>query len=258
MSRAERLLQLMQALRSRRHPVQGSVLAQELGISLRTLYRDIAALQAQGACIDGAPGLGYVLRPGFTLPPLMFSPEEIEALVLGSRWVARHADEALAQAARSALDKIAHVVPAPLREALDSSPLLVGPAAAATRRGADPVLAALRAALRAEHKLQLVYRDLREAQTARTVWPCALGFFEQTNVLVAWCELRQQFRHFRTDRIVSAQPLAERYPQRRHALQAQWRAHQAATAAGRAGGIDTAAAAAAAADAVGGAAADRN
>lgn len=254
MSRAERLLQLMQALRSRRHPVQGSVLAQELGISLRTLYRDIAALQAQGACIDGAPGLGYVLRPGFTLPPLMFSPEEIEALVLGSRWVARHADEALAQAARSALDKIAHVVPAPLREALDSSPLLVGPAAAATRRGADPVLAALRAALRAEHKLQLVYRDLREAQTARTVWPCALGFFEQTNVLVAWCELRQQFRHFRTDRIVSAQPLAERYPQRRHALQAQWRAHQAATAAGRAGGIDTAAAA----DAVGGAAADRN
>jgi predicted DNA-binding transcriptional regulator YafY len=87
-SRAERLLQLIQVLRRHRRPVSGRVLAGELGVSLRTLYRDIAALQAQGAAIDGEPGLGYLLRPGFMLPPLMFSEEEIEALVLGSRWVA--------------------------------------------------------------------------------------------------------------------------------------------------------------------------
>jgi len=144
--------------------------------------------------------------------------------VLGSRWVARHTDSALAQAARSALDKIAFVVPAPLRQTLDSSALLVGPTTA--QRGADQVLATLRSAIRAEHKLRLTYRDLQERETARTVWPCALGFFDQANVLVAWCELRQQFRHFRTDRILNAQALEERYPPRRQTLQAQWRSQQ--------------------------------
>src|ERR1700752_131103 len=106
MSRAERLLELMQMLRRHRRPVSGAQLAQELGISLRTLYRDIASLQAQGATIDGAPGIGYVLRPGFVLPPLMLAPEEIEALVLGTRWVADRADRRLADAARNALAKI--------------------------------------------------------------------------------------------------------------------------------------------------------
>ena len=95
MSRAERLLQLMQTLRRHRQPVTGKALAEELGISLRTLYRDIASLQAQGASIEGEAGLGYVLTPGFTLPPLMFSEEEIEALVLGSRWVAERTDLSL-------------------------------------------------------------------------------------------------------------------------------------------------------------------
>ena len=89
MSRSERLLDLLQALRRRRRPVSGKVLAGEIGVSIRTLYRDIASLQAEGAAIEGEPGVGYVLRPGFFLPPLMFPPEEIEALVLGSRWVAR-------------------------------------------------------------------------------------------------------------------------------------------------------------------------
>jgi predicted DNA-binding transcriptional regulator YafY len=101
-SRANRLLDLIQILRRHRYPVSGAALASELGISLRTLYRDIGTLQAQGATIDGAPGLGYVLRPGFMLPPLMFSHEEIEALALGSRWVADRAD-ALSQYLRSNL-----------------------------------------------------------------------------------------------------------------------------------------------------------
>src|SRR5262249_40301365 len=99
MSRAARLLELIQLLRQHRHPVSGQVLADALGISLRTLYRDIATLQGEGATIDGEPGVGYLLRPGFLLPPLMLAEEEIEALVLGMRWVAERGDHPLQQAA---------------------------------------------------------------------------------------------------------------------------------------------------------------
>lgn len=106
MSRSERLLALLQHLRRHRHPVSGATLAADLGISLRTLYRDIATLQSQGAHLDGAPGLGYVLREGFVLPPLMFSVDEVEALVLGSRWVIDRGDQRLGVAARDALAKI--------------------------------------------------------------------------------------------------------------------------------------------------------
>src|SRR3984893_13883893 len=112
MSRAERLLELIEVLRRHRRPVSGRTLAVELDISLRTLYRDIAALQAQGAVIEGEPGIGYVLRPGFVLPPLMFSADEIEALVLGSRWVSDRGDDLLGSAARNAIAKIAAVPPA--------------------------------------------------------------------------------------------------------------------------------------------------
>jgi len=101
MSRAERLLDLLQSLRRRRYAVKGGVLAEELGVSLRTLYRDIATLQAQGAPIEGEAGVGFLLRPGYTLPPLMFTRGEIEALVLGTRWVVDRGDERLRKAART-------------------------------------------------------------------------------------------------------------------------------------------------------------
>src|SRR5438552_6514512 len=127
MSRAQRLLDLIQLRRGYRRPVSGTVLAEALGISLRTLYRDIETLNLQGAHIDGETGLGYVLRPGFMLPPLMFSEEEIEAIVLGSRWVADRADAALSVAARSALAKISVVLPPDLKDGLDTSALLIGP-----------------------------------------------------------------------------------------------------------------------------------
>src|SRR6188768_954890 len=127
MSRAERLLGLMQVLRRHRRPVSGATLAREMRISIRTLYRDIGSLQAQGAHIDGEPGLGYVLKPGFMLPPLMFSEEEIEALVLGSRWVAKRSDAQLGAAARNALAKILAVLPADLRDDADNSALIVAP-----------------------------------------------------------------------------------------------------------------------------------
>src|SRR5664279_4018603 len=112
MSRTERLLDLIQTLRRHRRPVSGAKLAAELGVSLRTVYRDIRTLIGQGAPIDGEAGLGYVLRPGYTLPPLMFSRDEIEALMLGTGMVARAADPALAKAARDALAKITAVLPA--------------------------------------------------------------------------------------------------------------------------------------------------
>lgn len=223
-SRAERLLQLMQALRRRRQPVRGAELAQELDVSLRTLYRDIAALQAQGAQIDGEAGIGYRLKPGFTLPPLMFSVEEIEALVLGSRWVSGRGDPQLAAAARDALAKIDAVLPAELRQELDSSALLVGPSKVVGEVTQD--LAPIRAAIRNEAKLSLSYRDVGGQASQRIVWPCALGFFDATRVLVAWCELRQGFRHFRCDRIDEFSVLPERYPTRRQALLAQWRETQ--------------------------------
>ncbi len=221
MSRAQRLLELLQALRRRRRPVAAQTLADELGISLRTVYRDIAALQAQGAAIAGEAGVGYVLRPGFTLPPLMFTPEEIEALVLGSRWVAEHGDDHLAAAAADALAKIAAVMPTERRDELDATTLLVGPS---QRPATAATLEAFRTAIRHQRKVRITYRDQNDEASARTIWPFAIGYFRDTEVIVAWCELRQGFRHFRPDRIAALAVSDTIYPRRRADLLKQWRA----------------------------------
>lgn len=221
MSRSERLLDLLQILRRHRYPVSGTKLAAELDISVRTLYRDIAALQRQGAAIDGEAGIGYVLRPGFTLPPLMFSEEEIEALVLGSRWVADRADSRLAGAARNALAKIAAVLPDKSRAELDGSTLFIGPGEVVADD--DVELGLIRQAIRTERKLDIRYRDQNDNGSQRTIWPIALAFFDRVRVVVAWCELRQAFRHFRTDRITALVTSETRYPRRRHALLKAWR-----------------------------------
>jgi predicted DNA-binding transcriptional regulator YafY len=220
MSRADRLLKLIECLRRHRRPVSGRVLAETLGVSLRTLYRDIALLQGQGARVEGEAGLGYVLRPGFLLPPLMFSEEEIEALALGARWVAERGDTALAAAAGNALSKIGAVLPDELRGKLDTAALLVGPSEAVACGDAE--LAAIRQAIRRERKLVLSYADAGLARSERTVWPIALGFFERVQLVVAWCELRGAFRHFRIDRILALAVSDERYPRRRPALLKEW------------------------------------
>jgi predicted DNA-binding transcriptional regulator YafY len=222
MSRSERLLALIQVLRRHRRPVSGATLAAELGVSLRTLYRDIAALQAQGADIEGEAGIGYVMRPGFMLPPLMFSDEEIEALVLGSRWVAKQGDPRLARAAGDALAKVAAVLPADLRADLEGSTLLVGPSRKSPAGGVD--LAVIRQAIRTERKLAISYRDAKETRTKRVIWPFALGFLDRARIVVAWCELREGFRHFHADRILRAEEMDQRYPRRRAALLKEWRA----------------------------------
>ena len=221
MSRTERLLDLIQILRSHRQPVSGQSLADKLGISIRTLYRDIATLQTQGAPIDGEPGLGYILRPGFMLPPLMFSEEEIEALVLGSRWVADRGDTRLGNAARNALAKITAVLPPDLRDDADNSPLLVDPGLPLA--AGESELSTIREAIRAEYKLVITYRDRDLKETCRTIWPFALGYFDQNRVVAAWCELRESVRHFRTDRITALSLTETRYPIRRQALLKAWR-----------------------------------
>jgi len=223
MTRSERLLDLLQALRRRKRPVSGAVLAAEIGVSIRTLYRDIASLQAQGAEIAGEPGIGYVLKPGFLLPPLMFSAEEIESLVLGSRWVAARADNRLAAAARDAMAKIAAVLPAAARAELDGSTLMIGPG---RNPRAAPGLATIRQAMREERKVELRYRDGQGAASQRVIWPFALGFFDESQVVVAWCQLRQDYRHFRIDRADDLHLLDERYPRRRQILMKEWRAMQ--------------------------------
>jgi predicted DNA-binding transcriptional regulator YafY len=222
MSRAERLLSLIEILHRHRAPVSGAKLADELGISLRSLYRDIATLQGQGAMIEGEAGVGYVLKAGFLLPPLMFSEIEIEAIVLGSRWVAKRGDGELSAAARNALAKILTVLPAGLRGEAEASALMVGPGERIS--AGEREIAAIRKAIRAERKLRVAYRDGAAQPTRRTIWPFALAFFDRVRVVAAWCELREGFRHFRTDRIDALEVAEERYPRRRAVLLKEWRA----------------------------------
>ena len=225
MSRAARLLALLDALRQRRVPVTAQTLADELAVSERTIYRDIATLVGQGADIQGEAGIGYLLRPGFLLPPLMFDAEELEALVLGLRLTSAQADDGLATAARRVIGKIEAVLPAHLREASDQIGLLAGPTPHRLQPGVDPIV--LRQAIREECKLRLDYEDRTGTPSSRVVWPLAIGFFAGSQVLAAWCELRGDFRHFRLDRISAAILLEEKMPKRRASLQRQWMAAEA-------------------------------
>ncbi len=222
MSRTERLLDLLQLLRRHRAPVSGANLAAELNVSIRTLYRDIATLQGQGAEIEGEPGLGYVLRPGFMLPPLMFSIDELEALILGAGWVGKQYDDPrLSKAAGNALTKIAAVLPADLRQEIDNGSLYVVPRRDMAMSQIDPSL--LRDAIRKELKLRIAYRDDAGQETERVIWPFVIGFYEQHKTVGAWCELRQDYRHFRIDRIATLAATGERSPRRRHAMLKEWR-----------------------------------
>jgi predicted DNA-binding transcriptional regulator YafY len=201
--------------------VSGSDLAAEAGVSLRTIYRDIADLQALGAQIDGAPGLGYILQPGFLLPPLMFSEQEIQALALGAQWVSRQTDDEFALAARDALAKIGAVVPAELQYKLDDNAFHVG------RRPKQPEtvdLRFVRQAMRDQHKLSIVYRDPKGVKTTRVIWPIGVAFFDSRRIVAGWCELRKDFRSFRADRIEKIKLKPQRYPGRRRDLVKRWRA----------------------------------
>jgi predicted DNA-binding transcriptional regulator YafY len=229
MRKADRLFQIIQILRRAAQPLTAETIAVELETSKRSVYRDISALMAQRVPIRGEAGIGYVLDGGFDLPPLMLTPDEIEAAVLGAQWVASQGDPALARAARDLTAKIAATVPERLR------PYVLEPAGSAIARTRVPDgldMALVRNAIHTGRKLVLDYSDAEGRPSTRTVWPFAIGYSDAIRLLVAWCELRQDFRTFRTDRVAGAQFLDERYPQRPAVLRARWRkAREAALAA---------------------------
>ncbi|MFN4163069.1 MAG: helix-turn-helix transcriptional regulator [Ferrovibrio sp.] len=221
MRKADRLFQIVQILRrARRHPVTAEALAQELETSKRSVYRDIAALMAQRVPIRGEAGMGYVLDHGFDLPPLMLTPDEIEAAVLGAQWVSRRADPVLGRAALDLIAKIAQAVPERLRP-YAAEPANTAPPSWNLQPDAID-MAQTRLAIRTGRKIALDYRDEQGRETKRVIWPVTVGYFDTVRMIVAWCELRGDFRTFRTDRVMAADFLDERYPDRPSALRAKW------------------------------------
>jgi predicted DNA-binding transcriptional regulator YafY len=196
-------------------------LAEEQSVSVRTLYRDIQTLIGLGAPIDGEAGIGYLLRPGFFLPPLMFTPEELEALVLGARWVEGRPDAPLARAAKAALGKIATASPDDLRDRIGETGLF--PVRTHWQgRDSEPLLAVVRAAIRAEKAVEIDYADETGRTTSREIWPIALAYYEEKQIIGAWCVLREDFRNFRIDRIAAARVTDKRFGRRRAALAKEW------------------------------------
>jgi len=220
-SRTTRLLTLLQVLRGKSRPVTAATLASELEISERTLYRDIAELTALGAPIHGEAGVGYVLRSGLFLPPLMLSADETEAIVLGLRYVDQRGDEFLSKAAANALAKISAVLDPAAQEALRNPTVLPGPAGYGYPQNAVE-LNVFRDAIRHQAKLHIDYADANQVPSQRRIWPLALGFLNEVRIIVAWCELRSAYRTFRTDRILAAGEQGERYPGRRSDLLRTW------------------------------------
>ncbi|WP_457104053.1 helix-turn-helix transcriptional regulator [Methylobacterium sp. P5_C11] len=223
MRRADRLFQIIQILRRSVRPTTASMLAAELEVTVRTVYRDVADLIAQRVPIRGEAGIGYVLDRDYDMPPLMLSADELEAAVLGAQWVADRGDPGLASAARDLLVKIAHVVPDHLR------PFIADPSVGATLardRSVDGLdMARLRAAIRAGYKVRIHYRDEAGRTNERVIWPVIVGYADTIRLLAAWCELRQAFRHFRADRIEAAVFLDERFERRTGDLRRDWKRH---------------------------------
>jgi predicted DNA-binding transcriptional regulator YafY len=223
MRRADRLFQIIQILRRARRPITAEAIGDELETSKRSVYRDIATLMAQRIPIRGEAGMGYVLEAGFDLPPLMLTADEIEAAMLGAQWVMARGDPALVRAAQDLIAKIASAVPERLR------PIALEPSARTSGYGpvipADAIdMALVRSAIHGGRKIALGYRDEKGAETERKIWPIAVGYLETVRMMVAWCELRRDFRHFRTDRVTGAEFLDERFPERPAVLRAKWKA----------------------------------
>lgn len=216
MARADRLFRLLDTLRRLPQPVTAERLAAETGVSPRTLYRDIAALRAGGALIDGAAGYGYSLTEDPALPPQSFSREEIEALVLGLAEVRFTGDAALTRAAETALAKITATLPE--RQQRQAMHAVVQ--SYRMERRAEPAvdMGLIRRACWEERALNLTYTDADGTRTERRVWPLSIVFLDKVQMLLAWCCLRQGFRRFRLERIVAVSETDESFRPRRVAL----------------------------------------
>ncbi|MDE2789862.1 MAG: YafY family protein [Paracoccaceae bacterium] len=220
MRRADRLFELIQLLRGGRTAVTAARLAETLEVAPRTIYRDIAALMAMRVPIDGAAGVGYIMRPGYDLPPLMFDREEVEAVTVGLQLLNRTGDRELQAAARRVVNKIAEVLPDLRSDELDDGRFVVsdfGSPAAAN-------MGMLRSAIRDSRHLAIVYRDEMERLTERTCLPLAVIYYVEVTVLAAWCELREDFRHFRVDRILACHETGNSFADRAPQLRRDWHA----------------------------------
>ena len=222
MRRTERLFAIIQVLRSKRRPVTGAELAEELEVSLRTLYRDMAELIAQRVPIRGETGTGYVIDSAYDMPPLMLTHDELEAAVLGAAWVAQRGDAALARGARDLVAKLTEAVPTHMRPILLDAGL--HPVSFRPREADSVNVAEVRAAIRDRRKMTIAYADTENRITTRTIWPFQIAYMEHVRIICAWCELRTDFRHFRTDRVTEAAVLDERHRERIAVLRKRWAA----------------------------------
>lgn len=209
MRKADRLFEIIETMRASDRAVTAAELSAELGVTERTIYRDVAGLQGQGVPIEGEAGIGYVLRPGFHMPPLMFTLEELEAIVLGARLAEQRGDKALVKAAERVVAKVKSVVPSDMQSRMERVALFAPPTYGAGFGTVD--LSELRDCIRDEIKLEIGYLDLKSHVTERIIWPVAVCFFAESTLLAAWCELRTDFRHFRVDRIKDMKRLPEKF-----------------------------------------------
>jgi predicted DNA-binding transcriptional regulator YafY len=222
MRRSDRLFDIIQRLRTAPGPVTAAALAADLEVTSRTVYRDIATLQARRVPIEGAAGVGYVLRRGFDLPPLMFTIDEVEAIAVGARLVRRLRDPKLQEAAEAVLAKVTVVLPDRMRSHLSATPIYVSPGITAEAQGTD--LADMRAAIRDSRKLYIAYADEKGRRSNRTIWPIAMAYYVDVTLVGAWCELRADYRNFRVERIQSSRVLDEHFDQDNGRLFREWSA----------------------------------
>jgi predicted DNA-binding transcriptional regulator YafY len=208
--RADRLFLIIHTLRGRKSTTTARRLADELGVSPRTVYRDVADLQLAGVPIEGAAGLGYTLRRGADVPPLMFTRAELEALVVGSRLTQAFAGRRVAEAARHALTKIEAVLPEDARKRRERSRIIAPPVR--SRAAVQERLDLLHAAIDARCVVRLVYAAPEREAQARDVEPLSLAFWGGVWTLGGWCRLRAGFRNFRVDRMVELEPTGETFP----------------------------------------------
>lgn len=209
MRRADRLFLIIHALRGRRSALPARSLAGTLGVSLRTVYRDVADLQTSGVPIEGEAGVGYVLRKGADIPPLMFNADELEALVVGTRFVRAFGGERLGRSASAALLKIQAVLPPDLRQRSRRTRIFAPELS--DRMEASGTIDRLHAAIESSAVLRLDYRDKNEQPSQRDVEPLCLSFWGGTWTLGAWCRVRQDFRNFRPDRIAALAATGETF-----------------------------------------------
>ncbi|MEM7168525.1 MAG: YafY family protein [Pseudomonadota bacterium] len=217
MSRTARLFEVIQLLRSAKRPVVARDIARELEISIRTVYRDIASLQAMQTPILGEPGVGYVMRKGYDLPPINFDVEEAEAISVGLGLIARTNDLGLWKAAKRASHKLNQTAPGTRKLVTSSWEMTSTP---------NVKLSEIRKAIRNETKMQIAYRTIEQRETERVIWPLVLIYYLDATMVMAWCELRRGLRHFRLDRVISYKMLADSFRGQGERLISEWETNQ--------------------------------